>query len=92
LPLVRHLGRFLCYLVNVQGKVKGRTLFQQNSFQKRVLVSQHQAFLQGLPIALSQVGEVVLMALYGGLELLDVFRSTLSKGRLRLPIPLLTFL
>ena len=71
---------------------KSLTFFQQNSLKQRVLVSQHQALVCCGTVALLQSMQRVLLSLYGGLQLLDIFCPPLSESRLSLTVPLLSFL
>src|SRR5690349_16339734 len=48
------------------------TLFQEDSFQQRVLVAQHQAFIRSMAVSGLKVGQVLLMSPDGFLKLLDV--------------------
>lgn len=65
------------------------TLLQQNTFQQRVLVPQHEALVGRGPVALLQARQGVFVLLDSGFKLLDILSATLAKGSLRLPVALL---
>jgi hypothetical protein len=69
----------------------GYTFLQENSFQQRVLVAQHQTFVGSGTVALLEVLEVLLMLLNRRFKLLDVFGPSFTKRCLRLAVPLLSF-
>jgi hypothetical protein len=66
-------------------------LLQEDAFQKRVLVAQHQALIGRMPVSGLKIGEVLLMGADSLLELLDVLGPPFPESRLRLPVPLLPF-
>jgi hypothetical protein len=68
------------------------TFLKQDPFQKGVLVSQHETLVRRAPVGGLQVVEIGLMNADGLLELLDILRAALSKGRLSLAVPLLPLL
>lgn len=69
-----------------------RTLLQQDSLKKRILVTEHETFISRTTVTLLQSLQCLFMVLDGGLELLDVFGAPLSECSLSLPIPLLALL
>ena len=68
------------------------TFFEQDAFEQRVLVAQHQALVGSAPMGRLKVVQVGLVDSDGLFELLDILCAPLSERRLRLPIPLLTLL
>lgn len=68
------------------------TLLEEDTFQERVLVSEHQTLIGGGAVSRLEVVEVGLMDTDGLFELLYVFGTTLSEGGLSLPVPLFAFL
>jgi hypothetical protein len=66
--------------------------FQQDSFQERVLVPQHEAFICGSPVTLLQALQGLFMVLDRCFEMLDILRPPLSESCLSLAVPLLAFL
>jgi hypothetical protein len=71
---------------------KQRTLLQQDSLKKRILVTEHETFVSGTTVTLLQGLQRVFMVLDGGLELLDVLGAPLSERSLSLPVSLLALL
>lgn len=71
---------------------EGLTFLQQDAFQQRVLVAEHEAFVGRTAMTLLQALERFLIALDGGLELADVFRPSFAEGGLGLAIALLALL
>ena len=69
-----------------------RTLLQQDSLKKRILVAEHETFVSGTTVTLLQGLQRLFMVLDGGLELLDVLGAPLSERSLGLPVPLLALL
>lgn len=69
-----------------------RTLLQQDSLKKRILVAEHETFVSGTTVTLLQGLQRLFMVLDGGFELLDVLGAPLSERRLGLPVPLLALL
>jgi len=68
------------------------SFFEQDAFEQRVLVAQHQALVGSAPMGRLKVVQVGLVDSDGLFELLDILCAPLSERRLRLPIPLLTLL
>ena len=71
---------------------KRRTLLQQDSLKKRILVAEHETFVSGTTVTLLQGLQRLFMVLDGGFELLDVLGAPLSERSLSLPVPLLALL
>jgi hypothetical protein len=67
----------------------GPTFFQQDSFEERVLVAQHETLVGSIAVAVLQVLQRLLVVLDGALELLDVFGAALAEGSLGLAVALL---
>ena len=67
------------------------TFFQENSLQKRVLVTEHQTLICRAAVTLLKRLERLLIVFDGGLELLDIFRPPFTKRGLRLSVSLLSF-
>ena len=67
------------------------TFFEQYTFEKRVLVSKHQALICCCSMILLQSLQGFLMLFDGSLKLLDVFCSPFPESCLSLAIPLLAF-
>ena len=68
------------------------TFLEQYTFQKRVLVPKHEALICCRSVAVLQSLQCLLMMLYGGLKLFDIFSTALSERRLGLPISLFSLL
>jgi hypothetical protein len=68
------------------------TFLQQDAFQKRVFVTQHQTLVGGMAMGSLKVGQILLMSPDGFLELLDVLGPALSESRLSLTVPLFSLL
>jgi hypothetical protein len=68
------------------------TFFEENALKKRILVTQHQAFICSSAMILLQGLQRFFIALDGGLELANVLCATLAKGGLGLSVALLTLL
>jgi len=83
------LGRWEKEMAGQGPDSKRRTLLQQDSLKKRILVAEHETLIRGAAVALLQRLQCLFMVLDGGLELLDVFGATLSERSLCLPVPLL---
>lgn len=64
------------------------TLLQQNPFQQRILVSQHETLVSSGAMALLQTLKLFFMVFDRGLQLFDILRPPLSEGRLCLAVPL----
>lgn len=67
------------------------TFLEENAFQERVFISEHQTLIGGAAVSRLKVMEVGLMDADGLFELLYVFGSSFSEGCLSLPISLLAF-
>ena len=67
-------------------------LLKKNSFQERILVAQHQAFIGSMTMSGLQVGQVLLMSSDGFFKLLDVLSAALTESCLSLAVPLLALL
>lgn len=65
---------------------------EEDTFQERVFVSEHQTLIGGGAVSRLEVVEVGLMDTDGLFELLYIFGTTLSEGGLGLPVALLAFL
>ena len=68
------------------------TFLQKNALQKRVLVTEHQAFIRCGAMGSLQIVQIRLMDTNRLLELFYVLRAALAEGSLSLPVPLLAFL
>lgn len=67
------------------------SLFEENTLEKRVLVSKHQTLIGSRAVSRLEVVEVGLMDADGLFELLYVFSSAFTKSSLSLSVPLLSF-
>jgi hypothetical protein len=68
------------------------TFLQQDTFQQRVLVPQHQTFVGGMAMSSLKIGQVLLVSPDGLLQLFDVLSPAFSEGSLSLPVSLLSLL
>ena len=69
-----------------------QTFLEQDSFQQRILVPEHEALICCRAVALLKALQSLILLLDGSLELLDVLGPSLSKGGLRLAVTLLPLL
>jgi hypothetical protein len=67
-------------------------LLEQDTLQKRVLVTQHQTLIRGMAVGRLQVVEILLMNTDRLLQLLDVLGPPLAEGSLSLAVALLSLL
>lgn len=84
-------GRWLVHRASI-AKEGGFTFLEKDTFEQRVLVSEHQALVRGRAVALLETLKRLILMLDRGLELLDILRPPFSKGCLGLTIPLLSLL
>lgn len=78
--------------VRGSGGQKIRTFFQENSLQKRVLVTKHQTLICRTPVTLLKRLERLLIMFDSSLKLLNVLRPPFTERGLRLSVSLLSFL
>ena len=71
--------------------LQNNTFFQENPFQERVLVTEHQTFICSTAVTLLKRLECLLVMFNGSLELFDILRSPFAKRGLRLSVSLLSF-
>lgn len=65
------------------------TFFEEDAFEKGILIPKHKTFISGLSMLLLQTAEILFIGLDRCFKLLNVFRPAFTKCSLRLSVALL---
>ena len=68
------------------------TFLKEDPLQKRILVTQHQTFVSGMPMGSLKISKVLLVGADSIFKLLDVLSPAFTESSLSLTVPLLPFL